>query len=934
MNSAYSISGRMRSEWDRRIQHDYRFWMGDGVSSDEEMWSTGERDLSLLLVGLPSERIASASALDIGCGVGRLLHSASSRFKSVIGLDVSEAALSSAKKLLADKQNISLALGDGTSFTSIDDQSIDIVYSFASVASLPVSVFAAYLREIKRVLKTDGVARIQLFVGSENLPSKEDTLSVRCYQLLRLKNAARLAGLELADSWELVLPFEVSDREAEIIATIVDLRPTKQASVSEEQILAALISTPESEAGDDWRGSVTEYEMALSRAEQHLSKGENDKARVALEFAVANFKDVEPQILELLEQLNRESWGTPLESSPPAAPQFFLSERILEENSRALSHKKISEQILYSVALDNVAVGAASNGELILSYQGTALENPEKPRRAAELWAERALSNPRVKEGRDLIIFGSASAYHLEELASRTEQRLHLVEPRPEILRALFSVRSLPQLINRLSSISTSVAELKLRLKEFEGIPELLIHPQSQVISRESIDELKGLLYAKRGRLELRPSIGVVGPLYGGTLPITHSVTRALLAMKQRVRCFDMSSFHQNFVGIEGFVRDRQRRDLLQNHYVETLSQIVLESINEKPVEILICLAQAPLSPKVLTELRSRGIITVMWFVEDGRRFTSWKQLAPFFDYMFVIQKGEFPKLVESAGAGRAIYMPVACDPFVHQPLEVPANELERWGSEVSFVGAGYNNRQQMFASLAHRNFKIWGTEWPTLPPFDRLVQERGRRIAPDEYVKIFNSTKINLNLHSSSERDGIEPNGDFVNPRVFELAACKAFQLVDNRTLLPELFSTTKELATFDSLKDLENKIDFFLANPAKREEFATAARERVLEEHTYEKRLEQMLGHIYADRYEELKAKEQQSPWSRTLAAAKKYPEVEARLRAVFERGDDAKFQGLIADIQTQKGKLSETEMKLLFLWHVRQSITTINDARAGRG
>jgi spore maturation protein CgeB len=178
--------------------------------------------------------------------------------------------------------------------------------------------------------------------------------------------------------------------------------------------------------------------------------------------------------------------------------------------------------------------------------------------------------------------------------------------------------------------------------------------------------------------------------------------------------------------------------------------------------------------------------------------------------------------------------------------MELSEEEKKKWGSHLSFVGAGYHNRQQMFASLANQDFRIWGSEWPTCRPFDRMVQEQARRIAPEEYIKIFNATDINLNLHSSSERDGVEPNGDFINPRTFELASCGAFQLVDERTLLPELFEVGSEVVTFNSLSDLRDKIEHYSAHPEERAAIAQRARERVLRDHTYDKRVEQMLSII----------------------------------------------------------------------------------------
>src|SRR5690606_572787 len=109
-------------------------------------------------------------------------------------------------------------------------------------------------------------------------------------------------------------------------------------------------------------------------------------------------------------------------------------------------------------------------------------------------------------------------------------------------------------------------------------------------------------------------------------------------------------------------------------------------------------------------------------------------------------------------GAGRAIYLPVGCDPRRHAPVGLTEEERREFGSAVSFVGAGYNNRRHVFSTMANRDFKIWGTEWPACLPFTKLVQREGARVSVEDYIKVFNASTININLHSSQERDGVEP--------------------------------------------------------------------------------------------------------------------------------------------------------------------------------
>jgi spore maturation protein CgeB len=458
------------------------------------------------------------------------------------------------------------------------------------------------------------------------------------------------------------------------------------------------------------------------------------------------------------------------------------------------------------------------------------------------------------------------------------------------------------------------------------------MRPQAVAADPDFTQRLKSFFYGRRGVTLLRPKIGVVGPLQGGTLPIAQYVYSSLSRAGQRARGLDVSGFNTSWSLLDEFVKFPPRQKLLHNTFVEMISQVVLESVTEKPVDVLICMAQAPVTPRVLVELRKRGIITVLWFVEDYLRFTYWRETAQFFDFVFTIQKGECLDAIKKAGAGHVHYLPTACDPAVHTPMTLTPEERQRWGSPVSFVGAGYYNRQQVFASLANYPFKIWGTEWPGCKPFDRLVQEEGRRLSPAEYIKIFNATDININLHSSTERDGVDPFGDFLNPRVFELAASGAFQLVDERSYLSECFEPGREIVTFSSTADLKAKIDYYLAHPDERTRIAAAARERVLREHTYDQRLEQMLSVIYASKYEQIRSRLESGPWTKMVQRSTPWPELKERCEKAYERGEEPTLDALISDIVTGSGELSDTEMKLLFLFHVRKQI--IRMTREGNG
>jgi spore maturation protein CgeB len=129
-------------------------------------------------------------------------------------------------------------------------------------------------------------------------------------------------------------------------------------------------------------------------------------------------------------------------------------------------------------------------------------------------------------------------------------------------------------------------------------------------------------------------------------------------------------------------------------------------------------------------------------------------------------------------------------------------------------------------------------------------VQNENRRVSSEESVKIYNGAKIHLNLHSSTYHEGVNSEGDFVNPRTFEIAACGGFQLVDERSELNDLFLAGKEIVTFTSVKVLKEKITWYLAHEEERKLIAQKGHERVLAEHTMEHRMNELLLNIFWDR------------------------------------------------------------------------------------
>ncbi len=408
----------------------------------------------------------------------------------------------------------------------------------------------------------------------------------------------------------------------------------------------------------------------------------------------------------------------------------------------------------------------------------------------------------------------------------------------------------------------------------------------------------------------------VVLPLYGGSLPVGRYCATALREQGHVVEVFEAPDFHGAYAAFKGLRIAGERHEHLENSYLQLLSQAVLAKVETFAPDLVLALAQAPLSRSALNRLRRDGVTTAMWFVEDFRLFTYWRAYAPLYDIFAVIQKEPFFQELAAIGQPNALYLPLAADPGFHCPVELSPAEQREYGADVSFLGAGYPNRRLAFRQLLHLDFKLWGSDWEGESMLAPRLQRQGRRIAPDEAVKIFNATRVNLNLHSSVKPGAVVTGGDFVNPRTFELASCAAFQLVDRRSLLPELFAED-ELTVFSDMQELREMIERFLHGPepaAERAAMAARARERVLREHTYGHRMRTLLDFV--------KARVENWPKARGDAAAalEVLPEdVRQEVRGLLTRlqlPEDAGFDDLVWALRQQQGKLSEIETAIVFL------------------
>jgi spore maturation protein CgeB len=401
-------------------------------------------------------------------------------------------------------------------------------------------------------------------------------------------------------------------------------------------------------------------------------------------------------------------------------------------------------------------------------------------------------------------------------------------------------------------------------------------------------------------------------PLYGGSLPLAYHAASAFSELGHECEVVKFDDFYASYqtIGATG----AQSYKKLQGRFAEILGEYVVEKAVDEHADVVWFTAQSPVTIAGLQRLREAGIRTALWFVEDVRRFDYWKYIAREFDVVFTIQQGAAANALHDAGAKRVVYLPVAANPKLHKPLATTEAERARFGSPVSFVGAGYSNRVELFSRLNLSGLKLWGNDWPE--SWNARLEENGRRVTPEETALIYNCTDINLNIHSAVGAEVLHC-GDFVNPRTFEIAACGGFQIVNRQNPLAELFSSN-ELCIVDHEHELASAIQHFAAEPEKRYMMAERSRQRVLREHTYTHRIAEALKHIFAT-----PVQARLVTTLPTIADLKTAAWGNVELTEFLSQFDDdkpARLADLVANVGTSGRELSKAELTILMMHEFR--------------
>ena len=191
-------------------------------------------------------------------------------------------------------------------------------------------------------------------------------------------------------------------------------------------------------------------------------------------------------------------------------------------------------------------------------------------------------------------------------------------------------------------------------------------------------------------------------------------------------------------------------------------------------------------------------------------------------------------------------YLPLGYSPSYEMQFDPQISKT----IDVSFVGSLFKNRLEFLEPLAKfmkdhgKTLKVFSPAFKRKnfwkrPIFNKKFPNLAKCIEngfvdPKDAARIYSQSKICLNIHV--------PDASSPNPRTFEILATGSFQLIDERKYYSNLIPS-KDLATFKSIEELINRVEYFLNHEEERIEIARNGYKKVVPEFRLANCLERIL-------------------------------------------------------------------------------------------
>lgn len=201
--------------------------------------------------------------------------------------------------------------------------------------------------------------------------------------------------------------------------------------------------------------------------------------------------------------------------------------------------------------------------------------------------------------------------------------------------------------------------------------------------------------------------------------------------------------------------------------------------------------------------------------------------------------------------------IPLAADKILLRP-----DYDKKFTADISYIGSNLPDKRHFFKEFVFPlaktyaktyDLRIYGQDWSH---FDRalgwiqragqyfnfkpLAQIRKPKLTLEDEARIYTSSTISINVHEKFQRS----NGGDCNERTFKIPLCGGFEVVDNVACIKKYFVPEKEMMIAENDSEWSDMVEHYLKYKDERLPIIEAGRKRVLRDHTYHNRAEQIIA------------------------------------------------------------------------------------------
>lgn len=310
----------------------------------------------------------------------------------------------------------------------------------------------------------------------------------------------------------------------------------------------------------------------------------------------------------------------------------------------------------------------------------------------------------------------------------------------------------------------------------------------------------------------------------------TAPVKEAFNKLGYKVKLFDY--YKPNFTSrILGFASNTflQKHDI-KKHLNHICNTVLIHTCQQFKPKYLLVIKGETINSNTIQKINQLGITTINWYSDWHVSWPWIKKNAPSYSFFINTCETTYKKLKQLGCPCH--YLPFATT------IKKPLAESKKIYN-LSFVGQHTSVREKYFQSVKDLGLHIWGyKKWQS----SSLKRNFHGPVSAQASLDITRKSKICVNILTQTKN--LDSNG--INVRTYQAPGMGTLLLVKYKPILKTVFKPKKEIIAFSSAADLRQKAKYYLTHQKNRRKIAFAGHKRAKLDHTYIKRMKQMLNII----------------------------------------------------------------------------------------